>query len=235
MLYPDAISAFIHHWQTLIAGLLALIGAGATVYMMRKQIRAMTQESRDLRERKLLAARAVMPADLSEICAYTERCAALIDEALHYYDEHREPPPNLKAPTLPERVPANLQSLIEQFDDGNAHAVADLISCYQVQRARLQGALRDWSGDNNRRAVMVFTLENIEHPLIETIHLRILANSMFDFARRNTGTISRFEIPTNHQFNTAIGELMGVGFPFTENDRELISRMKISLGMTDAT
>lgn len=219
----------IKEWQTLIAGALALAGAGLTVWIGRRQIKAADNRAMDARERKFMAARAILPEDLSTICAYTNQCAQVVYAAIKNHRKALKPPNDLQIPTLNSRVTTNLQQLIEQLDKRNAHQVAKLLNCYQVQRARLEDAIHDWGSHQPSGSHMSFTRSNIEHPLIETIQLRIHANNMFGFARDEEADIPAVGKPDEDTFRNAIKNVMGIGFPHDPIDEELMERMRKQL------
>ena len=107
---------------------------------MKKQMDTDREESERQKLRRLAACRAVMPADLSSIIQYTHDCALISGTALRILRDEEESR-ELTCPVLPDRVIGNLQQLIEQLDDKEANAIADLLSCYQIQYARLSGEL----------------------------------------------------------------------------------------------
>ena len=74
-------------WQTLIAGMLALVGAGVTVRSMNAQSRQLQDQYRDRIERQQYAARAGAPAALAELMNYTQAMLAEL-RALPRADEY---------------------------------------------------------------------------------------------------------------------------------------------------
>lgn len=229
MAAPGTWISQIKEWQTLIAGFLALVGAGLTVWIGRRQIKAADDRAIDARERKFMAARAILPEDLSTICAYTDQCAQIVYAAIRSHREQLTPPNDMQMPILDSRVAANLQQLIEHLDRHNARQVAALLSCYQVQRARLGDAVNGWSDYQPRARRTTFTQSNIEHPLIETIQLRIHTNNMFGFARDEEKTIPAIDKPDVDTFRTAFKNVMDIGFPRDSMDEALMERMREQL------
>lgn len=67
-------------WQTLVAGVLALIGAGATVYYIHLQIKQVEYLEVARRSREEMAARAVLPLAFSQIVKYAVDCIKQIEE-----------------------------------------------------------------------------------------------------------------------------------------------------------
>ena len=186
---------FLRDWQTLVAGGLALFAAGVTVRVMMRQVRiqksqldTVRKESEEQRQRRLIACRAVMPADLSSIIQYAHSCALTSGTALRMVRGEEERG-ELSCPSLPGRVVSNLQQLIEQLDEQNAHSIADLLACYQIQYARLVGEFGYFNSPERLGTHRIITEDNIEFTLEQTVRLFLLAESMFKFARREEQNI----------------------------------------------
>lgn len=184
---------YAQEWQTLIGALLALVAAYFTIRAMRsttdKQLQAQKDEAKQQRERRLLACLAVMPADLSAIVQYAKDCAErslTIRAAVAARAEDRE---QLECPLLPERVIANLQMLIEHLDEDNAKAVADILPCYQVQRARLTDLIDTYNRPIRNGTEYLLGEHNVEFTFEQTLELHLRATTAFDFARRKTDQI----------------------------------------------
>ena len=180
-------------WQTLIGAVLALGAAFFTIQAMRsttdKQLQAQKDEAKQQRERRLLACLAVMPADLSAIVQYAKNCAErslTIRAAVAARAEDRE---QLECPLLPERVIANLQMLIEHLDEDNAKAVADILPCYQVQRARLDDLIDIYNRPNRNGTRHLLGVDNVDFTFEKTLELHLRATTAFDFARQKTNQV----------------------------------------------
>lgn len=120
-----AIHDWVFAWQTLVGAVIALIAALWTIGVMRKQMKDETTRHNDAQRRKRLAARALMPDALSELGAYVRGCAARLmgsAEAL---------------PEEPTHAISSLKGVIEFIDDDAAQRTFDLVSWYQVFRARM--------------------------------------------------------------------------------------------------
>jgi ABC-type nickel/cobalt efflux system permease component RcnA len=68
----------VDHWQTLVTGIIALVGAWWTVRGIRSQIKQTIEFERDQHEREERAARSVLPMALSEIAQYAIDCIKLL-------------------------------------------------------------------------------------------------------------------------------------------------------------
>jgi low affinity Fe/Cu permease len=199
------ILGFVETWQTLIGAVVALFAALMTIQVIRQQISSADARSReqaqeqkirveDSRRRKSLAARALLPVDLSEAISYAEDCSRLITEAIGVFHSLSSPPVGLACPALPERIISNMQELIEHLPDSDAQALADMMGCYQVQRSRISGEFNEWNRGPTTGRMKVYTLNNIEFLMLETIKLHLLAENIFEFARRKVDTIPSPEI-----------------------------------------
>lgn len=111
-------------WQTLIGALIALAAALWTIGVMRDQMKADTDRHREAQKRKNLASRARMPDALSELAAYVRGSGARL---VGITDD--EPPEPIAAITT-------LKEVIEFIDDKAAKRTFELVSWYQVFRAR---------------------------------------------------------------------------------------------------
>ena len=168
-------------WATFVG---TLIGASATVgaalAVMAIQINVRRKEAAKNSERQQLAARATLALDLSQLCKYTNECALVAMAA-----ENRSQFPGARAkvacPELDLGITQRLQRLVELLDGDDADQVVALLNCFQVQYARLSGELNEYgpSGKFNFEFVMRMTVE-----------LRLRANSMFEFSRRQSKHIS---------------------------------------------
>ncbi|MCI0552512.1 MAG: hypothetical protein L0287_16300 [Anaerolineae bacterium] len=201
----DCVLDGVKQWQTLAAGLLALIGAFITVGVMIRGINSRRKEIEEQRRRRLMACRAAMPADLSSIIEYTHDCALVSGTAIRILrgDEDSR---TLPYPSLPARVVKNLQQLIEQLDDRNANLIADMLSCYQIQYARLSGELSYFNTPHRLGRERIIAEHNIEYTLRKTIELFLLAESMFKFARREEPNIPQPKF-TQGNVQNALGVL----------------------------
>lgn len=160
---------FLYHWQTLVAGLLALLGAFITVYVIRQQIDNQKTQYHDAIKRREWAARARMPDALSEICRYTEDATAIINNT------------NINMPQLPEHGISELKSVIEHIEQNASRRVFKLLSHYQVQQSRLARFLEE------RSTGRINAIESRER-LYDIAILRALTNSLYDYARDQVQT-----------------------------------------------
>ena len=173
------IRQFVFDWQTLMAGLLALVGAAATVWVIRTQIDDEHERHKDAIYRKSLVARAQMPDALSELSHFTEDCVI-------EYDRKTKAPTNRRSGAVDV-----LKNAIEFIDNTTALEVFDLVSFYQVHNARLYSSIGSRGGimDSDR--------------LYDTTKLRCLTDRLFSYARNEVKIASNGK-PTRAEMMTAL-------------------------------
>ncbi len=167
-------------WQTLAAGVLALIAAGVAW----KQLNHQREESERLQSGRVRACKAILPVDLDIFTDYlqecykiaaTLRCMRLNADRRDTVDLHA-----LKTPRIPDRIMANMQMLIEHLDEDDASILIKVVQVYQVQNARFRGKLehRDetWSTEA--------TWLDFNEACRDLVFLYILTGNIWPFARR---------------------------------------------------
>jgi hypothetical protein len=172
------------HWQTLIAGEIAILGAIAT-------IGTMYFLSRSDRRRKLRASRALMPAALSLVSDYAET-------SLQWLMAARLPAQTMEAdeevaqrvlPGLPPEPDTKifdiLKDCIEHADAGPAQSIADLLSAMQIFRSRMWGIGDRISPQHYDGKRIVMSVE-VDQRMIDAIMLRAMTDRLYPFARMKT-------------------------------------------------
>ncbi len=162
-------------WQTLIAGLIALVAAMWTIRTMRRQALDEDGRHKDLMRRKKMAARARMPDALSEVSRYVKEmgCHLLLAGSEGAIG---------KKPSPPIAGINSLQQVIEHIDNEAAERTFELVSWYQVQRTRTA------DGIDPLLAVQ---------PIYDLVLLQAYVNSLFDYARNEDSAepITMLSIP----------------------------------------
>lgn len=172
-------------WQTMIAGLLALIAAILTFHLVRTQIYMQReqaeedqqlvrtqielqrhqieeeQQRHDLQQRKKsLAARAELPDALSSLSRFATECGKyILTDGSRY------------TPGSPRDAISAVKNSIEHVDLISARQLFELVKFYQLHNARFM-AYADSGGGG---------LANDE--LCDLAHLQFLINNLFEFAR----------------------------------------------------
>jgi len=166
----------LYNWQTLIAGLLALIGAAWTV----KQIRTQIEQANDLEENRRLreerAAKAVLPLALSEICQYARDCLHLLARYVPATDAVPDVRADVNVPRIPTNVIETLQACARFADEDIVNQIAGLLSKLQVQYARLEGLIARSVGS------IMHAREGID-AMVDAADVYAKASTLFEYGR----------------------------------------------------
>jgi hypothetical protein len=184
---------WLEDYQTLIAGLAALLAARwsvrAILLQIKKDDRAvraqMMQVERIESERKIArhtAVRATLSLSLSALCNYAQNCGLLL-HGLLLSCENEVLPASARVPEfppLPDGAIATIKELIEFSDAPLVRTLSQLSAKLQVQSSRLRGLKRDFVvGTNiNQLLLEAYTLDATE------VYAR--CSALFDYARSNT-------------------------------------------------
>jgi len=144
--------AFLDHWQTLIAGVLALLGAGLTVWIVHRQIRQTTKSEEKRRLREEQAARAVLPLALSELAQYADDCIRLIAPHIPANGDPPEFPKDFVVPRIPEGTIEPLRDCARYADANIARQIHTMLGKLQVQHSRLD-SIRQRTLQNQMRVL----------------------------------------------------------------------------------
>jgi hypothetical protein len=175
------LALLMYDFQTLIAGMIALGAARWTVREMQQQTRVAEQQEAVRRRGRYLAARAMLPLALTELCEYARLYIGAF-KAGHVRVRdgmrgHREPIP---VPSLHETARRNLAAMLEAEDRDAVHeAIAEILRFVQLMEAR--GS--DWL---NPREGLLTTRHHFETQMAMAACLHALASSLFAYARGET-------------------------------------------------
>lgn len=175
---------FLYNWQTLTSGILAVIVATVTVFVIHWQISEERKRHADALYRKSLSARAQMPGALSAICEFTEQC-------ILWYDRKHPTPPVAPAAAIDA-----LKAGIEFADNDTATRIFELVSFYQIHNARL-----------NATTPPVKAPEDADR-LFDTTKLRCLTDYLFPYARNEEKTAPVYN-PSQDEMMTALKIITG--------------------------
>jgi hypothetical protein len=175
---PAAQHGWIYDWQTLIAGVLALLAAVATALVIYRQVRVAEEQENRRRNRRLSAARATLPLTLATIMDYTQASAHAL------LSSYPTSPGLLGASTpLPAHSPfpaeaiGALERMIEATDD---EAVSE----------RLIGMITEAQVIDSRRRRAHATRSDVDVYLLQLAKIAGAAAVLFPYARREDETIS---------------------------------------------
>ena len=201
-------SEFISDWQTLITGLIALLGALLTISQIKKTQKedhrrlqeAQKKDHRQLqeaqkedhrrsqeaqkkdRENKLKRALIFLPNALNDICTYANENMATIRESVDGSKSKEGFPPK-----LPDNVLEKLASIAEYSEGGEREAIMEMSRHYQVCYARGRSHYRNGvtaiRGDSSQYGM-----------LCDFADLHSFAIRLFDFAREQESDIRKGKI-----------------------------------------
>jgi len=169
----------LYNWQTMIAGLLALAAALATIRLIRRQINQVTDLEQERRAREEAAARAILPLALSELTEYASDCIKLLVQYVPADGPIPNVPADYKIPRIPENAIVTLQTCARFADENIVAQFANLLGKLQIQHARL----RDLFSRSVQRQRM-FNVEGIG-ALIDAADIQARAGTLFDYARND--------------------------------------------------
>ncbi|MGE0255758.1 MAG: hypothetical protein AB7N54_16640 [Alphaproteobacteria bacterium] len=176
------ILCLVYDWQTILAGIFAVVAAGFTVVQLRRQLAAEERRHREMRESKAWAARARLPDALSAVVEYSEQASRFIV--------------GLRK-DMPESPDAYIQEIKESIEFLPPDAAGSLFSVavfFQIFNSRI-------------REPTDSPLWEIER-LYDSAKLRCISERIFPFARKE-GEIPTTEI-TQDDMKSALR--MNVGF-----------------------
>lgn len=161
----------LYDWQTLLAGILALMGALITVLVVVRQIRSARDDTNsqiraakedtdkqigwsvrleeERRRRDERAAKAVLPLAISPLIEYALECIILLSdckESDNGVEIGKEP-----IPVIPTDVIMSLREVARHADDAVSKQVETLLSKLQVQHARMTSQLARKPLDGKRK------------------------------------------------------------------------------------
>jgi hypothetical protein len=176
---------FLKEWQTLLGALIALAAAIWTIIVMRSHAVRDDVRHKNLMHRREMAARAQMPDALSEVSAYSKSVG-------RYLTNQTE-----EVPSEPTAAITTLKHVIEHIDDKAAQRVFDLVSWYQVQRARTVG----------RTPIQIEPQRS--EGFYDIVLLQAYTNSLFEYARNQEPT-APVEDPTKEEMIEASKNTFGL-------------------------
>ncbi|MGE3868431.1 MAG: hypothetical protein AB7F51_02830 [Pseudorhodoplanes sp.] len=148
MEYASTLHSYVQHlfqWQTLIAGVLALIAAIWTIFQINKQIRQTEKLETDKRYSENNAARAVLPLALSQLTQYCR-------EAIQFLDARRigvigaRIPPEIQLPRIEDDIVAILRESVRFADGDKVKQLSTVLAMLQILSSRLEGVVEGRTG-----------------------------------------------------------------------------------------
>ena len=168
-------------WQTLLAGVLALIGAMWTVYYIHRQIKQVDELEKARRSKEELAARAVLPLALSQLVQYASECLRVIkDHSVQPGMLSGDPlDENAGLPTVQRDIIGTLQACVRYGDNTVVGQISTLLAAIQVQQARLRELIIRSARRPDRRICRVEAIE----AMIDAAEIHAKASALFEYGR----------------------------------------------------
>lgn len=213
-------------WAAFIGTLIGAsmtVAAAFAVTLYQSYVR--NSERKEELRRKQLGARAILASDLSEIINYVERSA---HAAMRGEEQNRlgvtHHMMRVQCPELNSDVLLRLQRLAELLTGDDADQVVDMIHLHQVQHARLESVITSLNNPELRNPPGLMLTENNFHTTLHaTIELKLRANAMFPFARRETDNITQPPFPAD-DVESAF-RMLGVEMWLPDYEKEIIVRL----------
>jgi hypothetical protein len=174
----------IREWQDLVAGLLALIGAGITVYVMTKQ-------ARDAADRKRRASRALLPSTLADIFDYGRRSIAWLislREKARIAGTGGYSKGSIACGTCPRpdgNMLAQLIECVEHLDKPHAIFISTILSKIQVHQSRML-EIAEYFDTYEPSKAKFRVAGDLENVIGNSVELLAYAGRLFRYARMET-------------------------------------------------
>jgi len=170
-----AIGDWLHDWQTLVSGVLAIVAGGLTAYYLHKQIGQTERHERERLEREHRAARAVMPLPLMSILDACQDCIAELAEIHKKGRLNREEyPPQIPEFALSQDTVAILQDVIRT---SNCTGIPELIHRLVVDVERVASGLKDLDEPSD---------DELDERIVDVAQVYALAAAAVKYAESDT-------------------------------------------------
>jgi hypothetical protein len=175
---------WLHQWQTLAGGLIAIIAALIGARAINRQIRQTEQHEQDRISRNFDAARSILPLTLSQLSTYVEDSIHYMVKILNFCRFSSFPMPTDKRPELPllaDGVAGEFRAIIPVSEHSLRIWIADMLAALQLQNARLldfHTRIEDVEGD--------ITAIDIQQCFIDAAKLGAYCAATWPYARRQS-------------------------------------------------
>lgn len=170
---------WLYRWQTLIAGILAVLVGSGTIFYLRQQIKQTNDASEETRKRKDVAARALLPHALDDIDDYALRCIKIL---LPLTEGEKPGSASIACPLPPRDALIAIRDAVEYANEKTTPALAALAAWTQVQAARVRDGCNKYNEESGEIGKLL-RLE-IRGYIADTVELHARAGSLFDYSRR---------------------------------------------------
>lgn len=158
-------------WAAWAQAILSATSVAAAAFIAVYQQESERRRQEDMRHRKNAAARAMLPAALSELCNYTWRCFKYLRWCKDFNSENPIDI-DLSPPNMPSDLILNFKDCIEFADKGPRDRLCELIEKIQIQNDRLT-LVRPLA-----------TPHTINTSIVDTTEIYARVDLLFPYARR---------------------------------------------------
>lgn len=177
--WPKDEGSWFHSYQSVLGGLLALIGAIFTVFVINGQTRESRRQHDFERKRKSDAARAALQLTLSWLCDYAREWTDVL-EGIKDEVQNDQTPSISKLPQIPTTIISNLKECIDFADEQSQAALKDLVKNLQVSKANLIDNLREIS---SKRGTIDYRNSILWSGYTHAVYIQCYANRLFSYSR----------------------------------------------------
>lgn len=178
---------WLYDFQSLIAGILALIAALATIYFLHHQSQAALRRDHE-------ANRANLPLALSNLLDYSDECVSCLVSVLEENTDGTDIRTDITIPSLPEFSLRVLTDLVRSSAPTDANKMQALLGYIQVHHARMRSIANGL--DPQRDPAQITITANVRQRVLDANVLGGMANHLFGFARRDQKSIPDFDPDT---------------------------------------
>jgi len=201
---------FLQNWQTLTAGLLALIGAGMSVAVVQSQLRQADDHFQDDKRGKAQATRAVAAMALAEISHYAvEACkwAILLPEDRTDITDALKADIEEGLPPLPKDAIGMLTEATKYAESEDVKKIAELLERLQIQNSRMWSTRETVRGrELSERDNVTALSDSVPTQLLDAAVVHGYAGRLFAWARQREGiTDARSDRETVSNALTVLG------------------------------
>lgn len=177
---------WLHQWQTLVGGLLAIIAALIGVRAINRQIRQTEQHEQERIARNFDAARSTLPLTLSQLNTYVDDSMRYMLEILNFCRFSSFPMPRDRRPELTclaDGVAGEFRAIIAVSERSLRTWIADMLATLQLQNARLIDFNARIAADD---AIDDITAIDIQQCFIDAAKLGAYCAMTWPYARRES-------------------------------------------------
>ncbi len=181
----------LQEWQTLIAGLIALIVGFVTVCTINRQVRQAEKFEKDRILRRRAGVYAALPLTLSELLDYNRQLTQVLKKL--FYDAEVTPIPRsgieYSFPLSPIEVMDRLSDAIEASDDVEVREkISCLLNLVAIQTNRIRNIKSRPEAGPQPRSIF---LEDISTYIWDAVEIYVRSDLLFEYVSNNSETTIR--------------------------------------------